>query len=168
MASEVLLPKQGNSVESCIIVQWKVAEGESVKAGDSIVEVETDKATMDVESSADGVLLKQLVGEGDDVPVLSPIAIVGEAGEQIDDLVPGAEAPAASPAPPAAAPETPAPKPGTPAAQPAAPAAAAQPPASAAAAGTPRTRERRSALRRSRRRRRRIVSYAQGPTKKTG
>ena len=84
MASEVLLPKQGNSVESCIIVQWKVAEGDEVKTGDAIVEVETDKATMDVESSADGVLLKQLVGEGDDVPVLSPIAIVGEAGEKVE------------------------------------------------------------------------------------
>ena len=87
MASEVLLPKQGNSVESCIIVQWKVDEGASVSKGDPILEVETDKATMEVESTADGVLLRQLVGEGDDVPVLSPIAIVGEAGEKVD--VPG-------------------------------------------------------------------------------
>jgi pyruvate dehydrogenase E2 component (dihydrolipoamide acetyltransferase) len=84
MASEVLLPKQGNSVESCIIVEWKVEEGASVASGDVLLEVETDKATMEVESTADGVLLKQLVGEGDDVPVLSPVAIVGQKGEKVD------------------------------------------------------------------------------------
>jgi len=82
MASEVLLPKQGNSVESCIILEWKKAEGDAVAAGEPIVEVETDKATFDVESTADGVLLSRLVGEGDDVPVLSPIAIIGEPGEK--------------------------------------------------------------------------------------
>jgi len=97
MASEVLLPKQGNSVESCIIVEWKVAEGDTVKTGDTIIEVETDKATMEVESSADGVLLKQLVGEGDDVPVLSPIAIVGEAGEQVEADSAGTPPPATAP-----------------------------------------------------------------------
>lgn len=86
MASEVLLPKQGNSVESCIIVEWKVDEGATVSTGDVLLEVETDKATMEVESTADGVLLKQLVSDGDDVPVLSPIAIVGEAGEKVEAL----------------------------------------------------------------------------------
>lgn len=88
MAHEVLLPKQGNTVESCIIVQWKVDEGEPVAKGDAIVEVETDKATMDVESTAEGVLLKQLVSEGDDVPVLTPIALVGAPGEQIETPLP--------------------------------------------------------------------------------
>ncbi len=82
MASEVLLPKQGNTVESCIILEWKKAEGDAVAVGEPIVEVETDKATFDVESTADGVLLSRLVGEGDDVPVLSPIAIIGEPGEK--------------------------------------------------------------------------------------
>ena len=88
MASEVILPKQGNSVESCIIVGWTVDEGEPVTKGDVILEVETDKATMQVESTADGVLLKHLVAEGDDVPVLTPIALVGEPGEQIDAVTP--------------------------------------------------------------------------------
>lgn len=82
MASEVLLPKQGNTVESCIILEWKKAEGDVVAEGEPIVEVETDKATFDVESTADGVLLSKLVGEGDDVPVLSPIAVIGEPGEK--------------------------------------------------------------------------------------
>ena len=98
MASEVLLPKQGNSVESCIIVAWKVAEGAQVARGDVLMEVETDKATMDVESTADGVLLAQLVSEGDDVPVLSPIALVGEAGEQVETRqLPPASAKSADP-----------------------------------------------------------------------
>jgi pyruvate dehydrogenase E2 component (dihydrolipoyllysine-residue acetyltransferase) len=81
MATEVLLPKQGNSVESCIILEWKKEEGDTVTTGEPIVEVETDKATFEVESTADGVLLSRLVGEGDDVPVLAPIAIVGKPGE---------------------------------------------------------------------------------------
>ncbi len=88
MATEVLLPKQGNSVESCIITSWKVAPGDVVKTGDPIVEVETDKTTMEVESTADGVLLKQLAAEGDEVPVMSPIAIIGEPGEAVADEAP--------------------------------------------------------------------------------
>ena len=99
MASEVVLPKQGNSVESCIIVGWKVDEGSPVSKGDILMEVETDKATMEVESTADGVLLKQLVAEGDDVPVLSPVAIVGEAGERVDDRATGESAGADETAP---------------------------------------------------------------------
>jgi len=112
MASEVLLPKQGNSVESCIIVEWKKKEGDPVSSGEPILEVETDKATMEVESTADGVLLKQLVAEGDDVPVMTPIAIVGAAGEKVESVAgaPGgstatkagpAAVPASSPASPA-------------------------------------------------------------------
>jgi pyruvate dehydrogenase E2 component (dihydrolipoamide acetyltransferase) len=107
MASEVLLPKQGNSVESCIIVQWKTSEGDPVKTGDVLMEVETDKATMDVESTADGVLLKQLVAEGDDVPVLNPIAIVGAEGELVDDRTTAETTTKGQP--PVKAPQTPAP-----------------------------------------------------------
>lgn len=109
MASEVLLPKQGNTVESCIIVQWKMNEGDAVKTGDVLMEVETDKATMDVESTADGVLLKRLVAEGDDVPVLSPVAIVGEEGESVDETAGGGTTTAGEP--PAQPAEAPAPAP---------------------------------------------------------
>ncbi|TVQ26510.1 MAG: 2-oxo acid dehydrogenase subunit E2, partial [Spirochaetaceae bacterium] len=87
----MLLPKQGNSVESCIITSWKVAPGDAVKTGDPIVEVETDKTTMEVESTADGVLLRQLAAEGDEVPVLSPIALIGEPGEAVADAPPREE-----------------------------------------------------------------------------
>ena len=78
------MPKQGNSVESCIILEWKKKEGDAVTSGEPIVEVETDKATFDVESTADGVLLSRLVREGDDVPVLAPIAVIGEPGELLE------------------------------------------------------------------------------------
>jgi pyruvate dehydrogenase E2 component (dihydrolipoamide acetyltransferase) len=97
MATEILLPKQGNSVESCIILEWKKNEGDPVASGEPILEVETDKATMEVESTADGVLLARLVQEGDDVEVLTPIAVVGEEGEAI---------PATSAGPSSAAAET--------------------------------------------------------------
>ena len=97
MASEVLLPKQGNSVESCIILEWKKTEGDPVTSGEPIVEVETDKATFDVESTADGVLLSRLVSEGDDVPVLSPIAVIGKPGEKPATTAAPAVSEAASP-----------------------------------------------------------------------
>lgn len=87
MAETVLLPRQGNTVESCIILEWKKKEGEEVAEGDVICEVETDKATFEVESTASGVLRKQLAAEGDDVPVLSPIAVVGGAEEDITNLL---------------------------------------------------------------------------------
>lgn len=84
MATEVLLPKQGNTVESCILLEWKKAVGETVNSGEPIAEVETDKATFDVEATADGVLIAQLAAEGDDVPVLTPIAVIGMEGESYE------------------------------------------------------------------------------------
>jgi pyruvate dehydrogenase E2 component (dihydrolipoamide acetyltransferase) len=84
MAQQVVMPKQGNSVESCIIVEWKVKVGDAVSSGDVLCSAETDKSTIDVESTADGVLLARLFEEGDDVPVMVPIAVVGEKGEQVE------------------------------------------------------------------------------------
>lgn len=81
MATEVLMPRQGQSVESCLIVDWKKNVGDSVSHGDTLCEVETDKATFEVEAPASGVLLQRLYEANDDVPVLSPIAYIGEAGE---------------------------------------------------------------------------------------
>ena len=84
MAQQVVMPKQGNSVESCIIVEWKVQVGDTVTTGDVLCSAETDKSTIDVESSADGVVLARLFEEGADVPVMVPIALIGEAGEQVE------------------------------------------------------------------------------------
>ncbi len=88
MATEILMPRQGNTVESCLVLEWKKHEGEEVQAGDVICDVETDKATFEIESEHDGTLLKIFFEEGADVPVLTPIALVGQPGEDISGLVP--------------------------------------------------------------------------------
>ncbi len=84
MAQQVVMPKQGNSVESCIIVEWKVQLGDKVSVGDVLCSAETDKSTIDVESTAEGVVLARLFEEGAEVPVMVPIAVIGEAGEQVE------------------------------------------------------------------------------------
>ena len=94
MAHQVLMPKQGNTVESCIIVEWNVKVGDQVDVGSTICSAETDKSTIDVESTVSGTVLALLYKEGDDVPVMVPIAIVGEPGEQIDLLRADVEEPA--------------------------------------------------------------------------
>jgi pyruvate dehydrogenase E2 component (dihydrolipoamide acetyltransferase) len=81
MAHIVIMPRQGNTVESCIIVGWNKKEGEQVLEDTALCDVETDKATFEVVAGAKGTLLKILHDAGDDVPVLQPIAIIGEAGE---------------------------------------------------------------------------------------
>jgi pyruvate dehydrogenase E2 component (dihydrolipoamide acetyltransferase) len=88
MAVPVVLPKLGNTVESSIIVRWYKSRGETVKEGESLCEVETDKATVDVESPASGVLLDMFFQEGDNVTVMTPIAAIGVAGENADSLRP--------------------------------------------------------------------------------
>lgn len=104
MATPIVMPKQGNTVESVIIVDWKKQVGESVAVDDVLCEVETDKATMEVPSTVAGTLLAQLYVAGDEVPVMATIAWIGEAGE----LAPGGEARGAggeeAAPPPAAAP----------------------------------------------------------------
>lgn len=87
MAEIVVMPKAGNSVESCVILEWTKGEGESVQVGDILCEAETDKATVSVESTAGGVVLKHLYQVDDDVPVMQPLVIVGEAGEDISALI---------------------------------------------------------------------------------
>jgi pyruvate dehydrogenase E2 component (dihydrolipoamide acetyltransferase) len=83
MATPIPLPKLGNTVESVIVLRWLKQVGDAVRAGESLIEVETDKAAMEVESNADGVLLAQLCKEGDEVLVMVNIAVVGASGEDI-------------------------------------------------------------------------------------
>ena len=87
MAEIVVMPKAGNSVESCVILEWVKQEGDAVQTGDVLCDAETDKATVSVESTAEGVLLKQLHQVDDDVPVMQPLAIVGFPGEDITGLL---------------------------------------------------------------------------------
>jgi len=88
MAIAVLMPKQGQSVESCLIIKWNKKVGDKVKAEEPICEVETDKAVFEVEAPEAGTILKIFYKEGDDVPVLNIIAIIGQPGEKIDHLIP--------------------------------------------------------------------------------
>ena len=93
------MPRQGQSVEACTIVRWLKQPGENVGSGEVLCEIETDKAAFEVESTASGTLLAQFVPEGEEVAVLTPIAAVGEPGEE----VPAPSAADAGPAPPASA-----------------------------------------------------------------
>ena len=77
----LIMPRQGNTVESCIITDWKVNEGEIVTSETAVCEVETDKASFEITAGASGILLKILHQAGDDVPVLEPIAVIGEENE---------------------------------------------------------------------------------------
>jgi len=88
MAIPILMPKQGQSVESCLIIKWDRKVGDKVKAEEPICEVETDKAVFEVEAPEAGTILKIFYQEGDDVPVLNTIAIIGQPGEKIDHLIP--------------------------------------------------------------------------------
>ena len=81
MAIAVEMPKMSDTMEEGVLVAWLAEEGASVSAGDVIAQVETDKATMDLEVYDDGVLLKRVVGEGDSVPIGALIAVLGSEGE---------------------------------------------------------------------------------------
>ena len=99
MAIPVIMPKQGQSVETCIITKWFKNVGESVAVGDILFSYETDKASFDLESPADGILLKVFFADGAEVPVLVNVAVIGKTGESTDSFDPdqsGLSAPAAS------------------------------------------------------------------------
>jgi len=82
MTTQVTLPALSPTMEKGSLAKWLVSIGDQIKAGDPIAEVETDKATMEIEAFDEGTLVEILVPEGtDDVPVGTPIAIIGEAGE---------------------------------------------------------------------------------------
>ncbi|MBN2851160.1 MAG: 2-oxo acid dehydrogenase subunit E2 [Clostridia bacterium] len=86
MATVVIMPKQGNTVESCIIAKWHKQIGDAIKVGDLLFTYETDKATFDEEASIEGTLLAVFFEEGDDVPVLSNMCVIGEKGENISEF----------------------------------------------------------------------------------
>ena len=87
MATLVIMPRQGQSVESCVITEWKKKKGDNVAVKDVLFSYETDKSSFDEESAAEGTLLEIFAEEGDDVPCLNPVCIIGEAGEDISALI---------------------------------------------------------------------------------
>ncbi|MBN2554997.1 MAG: 2-oxo acid dehydrogenase subunit E2 [Anaerolineales bacterium] len=84
MAEIITMPKLGFDMAEGSLNRWILAEGEPVSKGDILAEIETDKATVEVEASASGILLKHLVDEGAIVPIGAPIAVIGKAGEEVD------------------------------------------------------------------------------------
>jgi len=113
MATLIDMPKLSDTMTVGTLVRWLKNEGDAVTNGDMIAEVETDKATMEVECFDEGILIKQYCGEGAEVAVGDPIAAIGEAGEEAPagtSSAPAKEAPEApapvaeAPAPAAAAP----------------------------------------------------------------
>src|SRR5277367_1597220 len=96
MAKDILMPLLSPSMTEGTLVKWLKKEGDAVKSGDVIAEVETDKATMDLEAFDSGIIRKILIAEGAKVPVQSRIGIIGTKDEKIDESAPAA--PAAAPA----------------------------------------------------------------------
>ncbi len=99
MATTVIMPRQGQSVESCIISEFHKKVGDTVAVGDVLFEYETDKASFQEEAQVAGTVLAVFAEEGDEIPVLENVMVIGEAGETVD-----------SPAAPAVVEEAPAPK----------------------------------------------------------
>jgi len=100
MATIVELPRLSDTMEEGVIAKWHIAEGDKVKRGQIIADVETDKATMEYESFDAGTVLKIIAAEGDTHPIGTPIAVLGKPGEDVDAVL--AKAGSAAPAAPAA------------------------------------------------------------------
>lgn len=99
MATAVIMPRQGQSVESCIISEWKKNVGDTVHVGDILFSYETDKSSFEEEAKVDGTLLARFYEAEDDVPCLLNVAVIGEPGESFAEFAPEGAAPAASAAP---------------------------------------------------------------------
>ena len=108
MATPIIMPRQGQSVESCILTEWKVKVGDEIAEGDVLAVIETDKASFDLESTASGTILELFWEADDDVPVLANVAVVGEEGEDVSEFRPS-DSESALPAPdspPASSPQS--------------------------------------------------------------
>src|SRR5579884_308427 len=112
MATEIVMPRLSDTMEKGTIVRWLKQEGQEVKKGEPLAEIETDKATMPLESYASGVLLRILLPEGQSAPIGTPIAEIGAPGEARPSPAAAptqaaaqVAAPAVAPAPPSRPPE---------------------------------------------------------------
>ncbi|HSK09613.1 MAG TPA: dihydrolipoamide acetyltransferase family protein [Vicinamibacterales bacterium] len=103
MASRVVMPKLSDTMEEGKILRWLKKEGDKVETGQTLAEVETDKATVEMEAYTNGVIRKLIATEGDTIPIGALIAVIGAPDEDISALLESAQAPK-----PAAAPEPPA------------------------------------------------------------
>src|SRR6478672_6947111 len=113
MASKVIMPKLSPTMEEGQIARWLKKEGDKVSMGEPLAEIDTDKATMEMQALSNGVLRKILINEGESAPLGQLIAVIGEPNEDISALL--SEAPTAKTEPPkptpAEPPQTPIPAP---------------------------------------------------------
>ena len=91
MANPVIMPRQGQSVESCILTEWKVQPGDTVAEGDVLAVIETDKASFDLESTASGTVLELFWEADDDVPVLANVLPLEQREKILMNFVPQQE-----------------------------------------------------------------------------
>ena len=103
MAQVVIMPKQGQSVESCIVTEFKKKVGDKVSIGDILFSYETDKASFEEESKFEGTVLACFFNENDEIPCLENVMVIGEPGESFEEFAPGG-ASSAAPAAQAGAP----------------------------------------------------------------
>ncbi len=136
MAEVIKMPRLSDTMTEGVIAAWHVKVGDTVKPGDLLAEVETDKATMDVESDFQGTVLFVGAGEGKGIPVGDLMVVIGAQGEDISGLLSSAPSAPAAPEPAAAAPATPKPAPAPVAAPAPSPAPAAPAPVAVAPAAT--------------------------------
>jgi len=107
MATAIIMPRQGQSVESCVITSWSKKVGDKVNVGDILFSYETDKSSFDEEAKVEGTLLAIFKEEGEDVPCLENVCVIGNEGEDFSEFAPKDEEEAAEAAPaPAAQEET--------------------------------------------------------------
>lgn len=97
MATPVIMPRQGQSVESCIITEWKKNVGDKVSVGDALFSYETDKSTFEEQAKVEGTLLAVFYHAEDDVPVLLNVAVIGNPGESFAEFAPDGAATTAAP-----------------------------------------------------------------------
>ena len=97
MATPVIMPRQGQSVESCILTEWKVAPGDQVEEGSVLAVIETDKASFDLESPVAGTVLDLFWEADDDIPVLANVTVIGDEGEDASGFRPETEAASSGP-----------------------------------------------------------------------
>jgi pyruvate dehydrogenase E2 component (dihydrolipoamide acetyltransferase) len=89
MATVVIMPKQGQSVESCILTEMKKKKGDRVEVGDILFSYETDKASFEEEAQVSGIVLEIFFSDGDEIPVLTNVMVIGNSGESTNEFRPG-------------------------------------------------------------------------------
>ena len=88
MAEPVIMPRQGLSVESCLLAEWNKDVGEKVETGDILFTYETDKSTFELESEVEGIVLEKFFEPGDEVSVFTNVCVIGEKGENVKKYKP--------------------------------------------------------------------------------